>query len=415
MSTSKGHGVKSDIKKSGWEDSAFPIVCETCLGDNPYVRMTKAPFNKECKVCDRPFTVFRWRPGTNARFKKTEICQTCSKMKNVCQVCLLDLEYGLPVQVRDTMEPSTAEPIPQSEVNREWFADQNERRLESGLQNLGKGSSSHPMLAALARDRPRYKRNLPHICSFWVKGECKRGKECPYRHEKPIEGDLAHQNIKDRYYGVNDPVAKKMLGRASNMNKAITPPVDKDVMTLWVGGVQPDMTESQIRDKFYAYGEVREIRMAPRANCAFVTYTTRADAEVAAEKLFRNLNVNGVPLRVAWGKPQQQVDTGGSSGGSSSASSGPSNFFNLPGPGSAAPAANNGPPGLLQRPSLGYGPRSTMPGVAAPSSSLYPSMNPSAQGTRPEQQPNTAGGPMRGVPRPNLTPRVGGTPYSRPQ
>lgn len=33
------------------------------------------------------------------------------------------------------------------------------------------------------------------------------------RHEKPDEekGDLAHQNIKDRYYGVNDPVAKKML------------------------------------------------------------------------------------------------------------------------------------------------------------------------------------------------------------
>lgn len=28
------------------------------------------------------------------RFKKTEVCQTCSKMKNVCQTCLLDLEFG---------------------------------------------------------------------------------------------------------------------------------------------------------------------------------------------------------------------------------------------------------------------------------------------------------------------------------
>ena len=28
------------------------------------------------------------------RFKKTEICQTCSKLKNVCQTCLLDLEFG---------------------------------------------------------------------------------------------------------------------------------------------------------------------------------------------------------------------------------------------------------------------------------------------------------------------------------
>ena len=33
------------------------------------------------------------------RYKKTEVCQTCAKTKNVCQTCLLDLEYGLPVQV----------------------------------------------------------------------------------------------------------------------------------------------------------------------------------------------------------------------------------------------------------------------------------------------------------------------------
>lgn len=46
------------------------------------------------QICARPFTVFRWCPGTRMRFKKTEVCQTCSKMKNVCQTCLLDLEYG---------------------------------------------------------------------------------------------------------------------------------------------------------------------------------------------------------------------------------------------------------------------------------------------------------------------------------
>lgn len=46
------------------------------------------------KICARPFTVFRWCPGVRMRFKKTEVCQTCSKLKNVCQTCLLDLEYG---------------------------------------------------------------------------------------------------------------------------------------------------------------------------------------------------------------------------------------------------------------------------------------------------------------------------------
>ena len=55
---------------------------------------TKDKYGKECKICGRPFTVFRWCPGSRMRFKKTEICQTCCKLKNVCQTCLLDLEYG---------------------------------------------------------------------------------------------------------------------------------------------------------------------------------------------------------------------------------------------------------------------------------------------------------------------------------
>lgn len=49
----------------------------------------------------------------------------------------------------------------------------------------GKATPASDVLAKLARTTPYYKRNLPHICSFWVKGECKRGEECPYRHEKP--------------------------------------------------------------------------------------------------------------------------------------------------------------------------------------------------------------------------------------
>lgn len=53
----------------------------------------------------------------------------------------------------------------------------------------------------LQRTEPYYKRNRAHVCSFYIRGECTRGAECPYRHEMPVTGELSQQNIKDRYYG----------------------------------------------------------------------------------------------------------------------------------------------------------------------------------------------------------------------
>lgn len=215
----------NSYNRQAWESSDFPILCETCLGDNPYVRMMKEKFGQECKICVRPFTVFRWCPGTGMRYKKTEICQTCCKLKNVCQTCLLDLEYGLPVQVRDNAL-KIKDDLPRSGVNKEYFNQNVEKQLAEtdnsvAYGELGKITAKNEILAKLARKAPYYKRNRPHVCSFWVKGECKRGEECPYRHETPTdpEDPLSNQNIKDRFYGVNDPVAEKLVKRLSEITK----------------------------------------------------------------------------------------------------------------------------------------------------------------------------------------------------
>lgn len=98
-----------------------------------YLLQTKEKYGKECKICARPFTVFRWCPGARMRFKKTEVCQTCSKLKNVCQTCLLDLEYGLPIQVRDAAL-KMQDDIPKSDVNKEYYIQNMEREVVKDIK-----------------------------------------------------------------------------------------------------------------------------------------------------------------------------------------------------------------------------------------------------------------------------------------
>ena len=183
-------------------------------------------------------------PGRGARYKRTEVCQTCAKLKNVCQTCLLDLEYGLPVQVRD-QALAIQDTIPKEFANRDFYIQNADRALANTDGTVPYGqlatvtdAGSNEILRKLARSQPYYNRNLPHICSFYVKGECKRGEECPYRHEKPTDPDdpLSDQKLKDRYYGSNDPVADKMLKRIKAAPK-LTPPQDTNVTTLYLGNL----------------------------------------------------------------------------------------------------------------------------------------------------------------------------------
>lgn len=69
-----------------------------------------------------------------------------------------------------------------------------------------------------------------------------------HRHEKPTDPDdpLADQNIKDRYYGINDPVADKLLKRASTMPR-LDPPEDKSITTLYIGGLGDTVTDGDLK------------------------------------------------------------------------------------------------------------------------------------------------------------------------
>ena len=91
-----------------------------------------------------------------------------------------------------------------------------------------------------------------------------------------------------------------MAGEMPSLN----PPDDESVKTLYVGGLDARITEQDLKDQFYAHGEIESIRLVPQRACAFVSYTTREAAEKAAEELSNRLIVKGLRLKLMWGKPQ---------------------------------------------------------------------------------------------------------------
>lgn len=306
----------------GWDSSSFPILCEKCLGNNPFLRMIKNNFQNECKICKRPFTVFTWKPDNNSRKKKTEICPTCAKLKNVCQTCLFDLQFGLPVAIRDKFLKKKVE-IPKEQANLDFFiskATENFENLDlpydkNEAYDIPNDSIINKKISDDNKNDNKnkiIKRNQNYICTFFLKGECNRGDLCPYRHEIPEidseeENEKKNQNIEKnivaRYTGIKDPIAEKILKKYSE-KIAPEPPKDENIKTLIINDViDESIKEKDILSIFRKYGEIKQIKlMINNGHCIFVTFNLRKDCENCAKDLFNKLLINNEKYRLSWAK-----------------------------------------------------------------------------------------------------------------
>ena len=297
--------IKQDLNRSGWETTDFPSVCENCLPENPYVQMLKQDYGLECKICTRPFSVFSWKPDRTSRSKRTNICLTCARTRNCCQCCLLDLSFGLPITVRDAAL-KLAGSAPNSSINREYFAQNNEKALEDGvgLEEYDKqDEKGRELLRKLANSEPYYKKQ---------------------RRIEAAEGDKGGSQILPGVEG------RKSIGPIRSTDSRVThgkptsrgnrafpgttqlppqprdwePPRDKNILSLFVTGVEDDLPEHALRSFFTPFGALRSLICSHRSHCAFINYVTREGAEAAAEHCRGRAIIKGVPLRVTWGKPK---------------------------------------------------------------------------------------------------------------
>lgn len=320
--------IKQDLNRSGWETTDMPSVCERCLPDNPYVQMLKEDYGAECKLCTRPFTIFRWKADRTARQKRTGICLTCARLKNCCQCCMLDLSFGLPITIRDAALKMVA-PGPQSDVNREFYAQNNEKEIEEGRGLEGYAQTdekARDLLRRLAASEPYYKkqRRLEQEQQEGEGGqkllEGGEGSSSGASRIGPIRtADVKKSAYSSAYASPKGSAPPARGGKAAGARSGrpfpsaaalppkpedIAPPADQNITSLFVTGVEDDMPEHEIRSYFAQYGALRSLVCSHRSHCAFVNYMERASAEKAAAACKGRALVKGVPLRVQWGRPK---------------------------------------------------------------------------------------------------------------
>lgn len=290
--------MSRSVAVASWEATDFPSVCENCLGDNPYLRMTKEHYGRDCKVCLKPFTIFRWCPGTRMRFRRTEICLTCARLKNLCQSCMLDLQFGLPAQVRDTVL-GVAENVPKEEANREFFVATNRARLERGdsalvdYEKLAAEPRAKMILEKLDNKRPKHGRNLAAPCSFYAKGSCTRGDTCPYRHELVAERYPSLQSYRDRYYGENDPAAKEIFDLNPSLLGSLS--TNKRQAKLVVTNAK-NVTEEQLKEYFESLGPLERIELNEQEGNALIVFDVKIDPKDILAQIGDSFELHGYRL-----------------------------------------------------------------------------------------------------------------------
>ncbi|GAB7346741.1 hypothetical protein MBLNU459_g1850t1 [Dothideomycetes sp. NU459] len=309
---------KQDLNRSGWESTDMPSACEKCLGDNPYVQMLKDDYGAECKICTRPFTVFRWKADRTARQKRTGICLTCARLKNCCQCCMLDLSFGLPIVVRDAALKMIA-PGPNSEINREYYAQEHEKEIEEGrgaIEAYGKtDEKARELLRRLANSEPYYKKQRRLDAEGGSEGQkLLEGSTSEPHTPGPIRtsdsrpsayGSRAGPSSRGgRGGGVRGGRAFPSTAALPPQPQDILPPADPNITSLFITGVEDDLPEHEIRTHFAQFGTLRSVVCSHRSHCAFMNYLTREGAETAAAACQGKAVVKGVPLRVQWGRPK---------------------------------------------------------------------------------------------------------------
>lgn len=272
--------------------------------------------------CTRPFTVFSWNATrAQSRKKRTMICLTCARLKNCCQSCMLDLSFGLPIAVRDAALKMVA-PGPQSDINREYYAQNNEKLIEEGhgTEEYDKtDDKARELLRRLAQSKPYFRKGRAvDEAEIAAERSAASGGNPAVGAGVGGPGPIRTRDTRAAAAaGARTGGGGGAKGKGKGARQAFPsaaqippsprdwmPPADRKIMSLFVTGVEDDLPEYKIRDFFKAHGKIKSLVCSHMSHCAFINYETREAAEKAALACQGRAVIAGCPLRIRWGQPK---------------------------------------------------------------------------------------------------------------
>ena len=233
---------------------------------------------------------------------------------------MLDLSFGLPIVVRDAALKMVA-PGPESSINREYYAQENEREIEEGRGGVEEyektDEKARELLRRLANSEPYHKRQRrleSNEEDRKVEGEA-GSEDGGQRRIAAAPGPIRTHDSREGRGGARGGALRGRGGARGGRGfpgtaqlppqpQDILPPRDKNITSLMVTGVEDDLPEHLIRTFFSPFGVLRSLVCSHRSHAAFVNYATREGAEAAAEHCQGRAVIAGCPLRINWARPK---------------------------------------------------------------------------------------------------------------
>lgn len=225
---------------------------------------------------------------------------------------MLDLSFGLPIAVRDAALKMVA-PGPQSDINREYFAQNNEKLIEEGKAGTEEyektDDKARELLRRLAASKPYFRKGRT-VDESELAGAAAAGGNAVVGAGFGGPGPIRTRDSRAAAASGAGPRGGK--GRQAFPSTAQLPPSprdwlppeDQNIMSMFVTGIEDDLPEHKLREFFKAYGKIKSLVCSHMSHCAFVNYETREAAEKAAAVCQGRAVIAGCPLRVRWGQPK---------------------------------------------------------------------------------------------------------------